>query len=287
MKLIQLFEAISPVVYHKTTIKNAYNILKEDRFKLVTSIGVSPEGVLDSKRKKFDSYYMSTARVRSNTFFDYEYSTVVFNLNGRKLSQRYHGKPVNYWGADMFKFESEDRIYSSNPYIKPASKYIEEIHVYISDNDVIISSLSKPFGKLLLMAKKKRIPLYLYHQYSDFIKQHKSRSEDPLLWLKNNKRRGSVLDSKAFYDEKPFSGWIELYYTPVENRHKLSVRAKDKLYNLRMYFYDTVRWLSNDIASYRREAEETGLNSLMKIFRKERIKDPKIFLQMILEKWEM
>lgn len=128
MRILNLFEGLSPVLYHTTKFKNALDILEHDKFMLSIDNN-SREADLNSGKLQ---YWLSTARSMYNAFSDGISQGVVFVLDGRKLSNNLTGKPVSYFsksnslrGTDYN--EMEDRIYSDNRFIERASKFILKI----------------------------------------------------------------------------------------------------------------------------------------------------------------
>ena len=147
MKLIMeswrkfLKEGISDVVYHYTSgLNKAAQILEENKF--MASGGFTKE--VETELGKGKLYYFSTARTPVNAYTGNYPQGAIFKLDGRALSEKYKGAPVDYWadpergksskkaanpgpqGTDAF--EAEDRILLNEPYIEDADRYIDEIH---------------------------------------------------------------------------------------------------------------------------------------------------------------
>lgn len=147
-----LLEGISDITYHFTSIPSCMKMLSKDTIYL--SMASNKGDAYDNKRL----FYLSTQRSRSKElgYAGHLGTCVRVQLDGRALSTRYRGMPVDYWGASMGKqsyydkdfeasygegfsrgkrthhnFEMEDRIFSHAPEIKNASKYITRIDVYI------------------------------------------------------------------------------------------------------------------------------------------------------------
>ncbi len=119
--------------YHETSYTNLMSILRDDKFVLRNSLLKGAES-RDSAIKK--PYFMSLSRVPGNSYRDYPFVTLV--LNGRLLNANYSIKPFDYWGPEfkkMGKSEAEERIFSENPVIPNANKYIEEIHVFVDKKE--------------------------------------------------------------------------------------------------------------------------------------------------------
>jgi len=182
MKFYELLnESLSKEVYHYTN--RIIDILETNKFKLTSSLGTSADDNLNPK-KKF--YFMSVSRVkfggytRSNTS-KYN-SSVVLVLNGDKLNQKYHAKPVDYWGREFRKDkrapkdsrlsadENEERLFSDKPEIPNASSYIKEIHVWNYSEFKKLSALTN-------LADAKGIPLYFHKDINTFKTLNKTKSQ--------------------------------------------------------------------------------------------------------------
>ena len=159
---------ISDVVYHFTQIGYATEILEDNKFALTFVSGAD-----DNNNFKNKYYYLSTTRSKTGSFHRDSNIGVLLKLNGVKLRNNYVGNPVDYWGREFRKVaphknEMEDRIWSDKPFIEPAIKYIDEIHIYFIGNESMKSDkiyndqMKRALRKLLLLAKKNRIPTYIY-----------------------------------------------------------------------------------------------------------------------------
>lgn len=192
MKLSLLLEGISSTVYHITSPRNALKILVNDSFKLKES-SKREEGLEKSDKPvpRKRSYYLSTARSRAGGYLrSFQNSTgeVIFELDGRKLSTRYPGKPyddfknlnheernkqVPHWvkgEKEKLKIrmeldETEDRIYSAKPKLEKAREYIKAIHEF---NDEKHNKTEAEKFRLELKKISGDIPVYSYSDRSSF-----------------------------------------------------------------------------------------------------------------------
>lgn len=301
VKLIEnkiLIEGLSDILYNKTNIDNAYQILKSDKFKLSVTSG-TPSDQHGSKL-----YFFSMARNLSSSYFNVHEFSVIFKLDGRKLKQNYKGRPVGYW--DMKKTgrnEEEDRIVTDEPYIKNATKYIDELHILLPTKFNIDSmsdrfskdvKFSKQMGrapteqekidlyggvvlkklddkqssllrKLILECKKNNIDFYSYTHKSDM----KLARKDKAVKLSDINLSGKYAQNN--YNQFKRKGYIddvlELYFTPKQNKNKLSDSALDYIDTLyRMQFgehvkKDIIDSLKTDIHNKR----NTGYKSVERI----------------------
>jgi hypothetical protein len=142
-----LKEGITDEVYHFTNISNLVKIMASNTFNLsMNSNEVDRTYNKDNKVYKYD-YYMSLSRTGSfkqgyvnfminNEVYDKNF-IVRFKLDGRKLSQKYTGQPINFYNIynKSYKFfEYEDRLLSNKSYIKPFSNYVIGIDVLVLKN---------------------------------------------------------------------------------------------------------------------------------------------------------
>lgn len=177
MRLTELInESLSPILYHKTSISNAYKILNTNEFLLTPSIYHNEEDKINHKR---NYYYLSTSRSKISGYYKDDTSGVILVLDGNKLSKRYSGKAVDYWGKDFRdmdpqKFESEDRLYSKNPKIPNALSYIKSIHIMNSTSKQVMEFISSIIG----MAQNSNINAFLYDDNKSWLLQDTKKSID-------------------------------------------------------------------------------------------------------------
>lgn len=144
-----LTEALSPIVYHFTSLMAAREIVQNNVIYLQSPLGV--EG--DNMRTK-QQFFLSTTRQKSSQFgYSQKFSRngVRITLDGDLLNQRFKSKPVAYWNSDDIgkrqyynnndtdfqtkqhhtNNESEDRLFSYQSKIENARQYIKRIDVVI------------------------------------------------------------------------------------------------------------------------------------------------------------
>ena len=194
--------AISPVLYHFTTIYKAANILKDDEFKLSSALGKKAEEEHVEGRKW---YYLSTTRHRLGGYHKDTDNAgwLLMNLDGVGLAHNYSGKPIDYWGenfrkVDPTKMEAEDRIYSTKPVIPNASKYIESIHImgprriydtkkkdfmggsqlYQDKTEGSIEDFMEEISPLVKLANARGVKIFVYTDPKEWLSQDKSKAID-------------------------------------------------------------------------------------------------------------
>lgn len=293
-------EGISPVVYHYMPIRDAENVLKQNKFRLTASAGTGAEKAL---QKGDRMYYLSTTRHKLGGYhIDNSWMGVIFELDGSKLSQNYAGKAVDYWGAEWYgdpgddkkgreKKEAEDRIYSYKPYIENANKYIKSVHVlYDAEAQKRYDQLAIDVRRIYISAKRLGVRPYLYTNKQDWLVQDTRKAVNPSSLEVVAKATGLGKDKRKTYgsgnyDRRNLSPWIELYQAPVGAN--ISKAAEKTRYNYVLYGYgDAAQSFAADIHNAKsKPADETGLDTLLKIFRKEKIKSPQEYLDLLKKKW--
>lgn len=168
-----LEERITDIVYHMTPLKGMESIVKTNKF--LTSVAKGVES--DEKINKGKMYYFSTARSITNTYMKDEFegnALAILVLDGEKLSQRYKGTAVNYWGKDSWSAhhdETEDRVFTDDPFINNAFSYIKEVHlgVDLTYNHVrLFKGQERQLMVISGILKKNGIPLFVYADKKDF-----------------------------------------------------------------------------------------------------------------------
>lgn len=124
---------LTDIVYHYTSLKNAYKITSTDTMHLQSALG----GSADNMNRK-ELYYLSTTREKNSNFgyaYKFKNSGVRIEFDEQKLSQRFKGQAIDYWGDSMGKqsyydgsrgddfetkqrhtsSEAEDRLFSNQP----------------------------------------------------------------------------------------------------------------------------------------------------------------------------
>lgn len=273
---------LSPVLYHGTSVENLISILESDTFKLVFTRLDKPTGFLSGEKL----YFMSTSRHALGSYHkDLGYASALIVLDGVRLSNKYSGSPMDYWGewrrkADPTSFESEDRVWSNTPTIPNASSYIKEVRLYLGEdiNDSHVSWVVRTTRKALLNAKKKNIPAYVYKNKEAFLTGDKRRSlriEDwavpvktPELYQRPHKRDSSELQV-----------WFELYFK--KDRKYLSDEAMKLIYDLRTPHMAAPILLAD--MNFSRKLP--SLPKMVSIWKKEGVKSPEEFIELLRDKW--
>lgn len=283
MKLNDLFEAASGVLYHFTTLYNAVKILETKQFNLAASAGTSSEM---SHQPKGTYYFLSTSRskIGDYTLKSFYADGVVINLNGQYLNSRYKAKAIDYWGKVWNKDEMEDRIFSRKPIIpfpKTATDLTTSIHVLFRQEKLHPDDLRPYFlRKLLLNAKLLHIPIYVYDNPESWLSQNNKKAIDPKTVISYPEKNMPSKTTQSMLKDY-LKVWRELYYK--NDYEKLSSDAKrilDRMYNKT----DQINKLSADI-HYLKSKNNQGLIKLLKIFKKLDIETPKQYIDYLGSKW--
>lgn len=284
-----LTEAVSSKIYHFTSIRNAFKILKQKQFNLATSAGTSQEQL-----RKDRLFYLSTSRSPSA---DYAIQNVykfgaMLNLNGDWFNQRYKGKAVDYWERMWWSSaegktiggrtsEQEDRIFSDKPVIKfpeNPTDVIQSVHLLV-DTGKDFERVSGQMRGILIECKKYGIPVYVYTDKNSWSVQD-TRKTIPISELKP-KLSGEV-PAERWRQTDWFKEWRELYHK--KDYDQLSKKAKDVLYKIFTYS-DTPKSLEVDIHNMKTNITPP-LARLLDIFKKLKISTAKEYVEYLKGKWK-
>ncbi len=242
-------EGMSNILYHFTSIRNGFEMCKDDTIYMASAYAKDADNY-DKKRK----FYLSCTRMPSAQFGysrKFMQGGVRVVLDGDLLSQRFKGKPVNYWGGgvftDKYKYyeqyppgsyqknslhnhfekerykekhpnateeeiedymhhnfsdaqwhisnESEDRIFSYEPSITSAHKYIISVDFLMPDIDeneelknIAVALIRTPFWS--------RGKIRIYDSVKEFNNQGKPLSNDEITdrfgWERNRRYTGQM-----------------------------------------------------------------------------------------------
>ena len=258
MRLQELFEAATDIVYHYTSTHNAARILKDGTFKLSASTFSKAE---HSYAPKGYDYFLSTSRSKVGDYHRYVGTGgVMFVLDGRWLSARYPVKPVDYWerawqhSPDRTR-ETEDRVFSKQPEI--SIDCVTAVHILLKEQDEARSPLTRT---IMIAAKIRKIPTYFYTDEAAWRTQNTAKSVtvgDAKDMLKGQQRIPSyqrpVRGLPARRGDHPWGkssilDWVELLNK--KPGQTLSPTADKIRYNV-MYYGDMSSQLQNDLYNAR------------------------------------
>lgn len=114
-------EALSSKVYHFTSIKSAFNILKTNEMFCQSSLATSSDDYSDKYK-----FYISFTRVKSpkegfgyNSYKSSSFARIEFD--GDKLNNNFSGRPVDYWNNDSL---TNKRKYMKDVTNQKAYRYV-------------------------------------------------------------------------------------------------------------------------------------------------------------------
>jgi len=309
-----LEERVSDIVFHATTINNVLKILRDNKFRLGASVGTKSEK--DINKEKF--YYLSVARSPMSSYvaLDPYLANTYLTLDGRKLSQRYKGKPVDYWGPEFRKVsptknEMEDRIFTDQQYIENAMSYIKEIHVLGTFTNMedpglmgrLMGEEPKEVTKkmedrylivlkeIYKIAKKNEIPVYVYTSKEAFSTRNKKKTINTLELLKNDgvfKMKADVYPSRKEYDS--LIEWKKLLGLPVKGitsneqlKEKLGKRGYQLLIDLIYDRSDLKSRLDSDIHNMKTKEK---IGPFIDEMKKLKLKSTEDVINYLKEKWK-
>lgn len=262
-----LVEGVSDVVFHHTGLKNAADIVKADRFKLTPTFKTKADSEASTKRRKL--FFLSTARSRTGDYHQRASVGVLFQLDGKKLSQRYAGAPVDYWGSSWNKDEMEDRVYSDTNEI-PAKAYITQIEIHGLNVDNI--DRTHAWGvEVYIWAKRNNIPVVVYPTSESFRAGQKSKAlshADMLAIAKESKRLAH--EYGPLYTGRKRSGYRLPMLLGIANKlelSKLTSDEKDVAHDLASGGRDIVSSIESDIHNYPQSESVLALSKLMRKFK--------------------
>lgn len=270
-------------LYHMTHSRAATSILKNGWFALKPSDGTKEEEKLSA-----GTYYMSTARLMDNRYFRQGVwsTTVVFELDGNKLAQRYKVVPVDYWQMGPEAFEAEERVLSPRSRL-PIKPWLRKIYT-TAKNDRL--------PELQRAALKARIPLIVYEDSEALMKHDQRRIVKVPLQPLTNDGQSNRYESRGMSALRP---WLILheYRLPagVKSDQVWSIikklpRQVQHVYKMFDYPHDLVRVFDADLHNSKgynyggRVPNREHLDLMVQILRKNRW-TTKQFLDHLVDKW--
>lgn len=259
-------ESISQVSYHFASLKSCVSILDKNEFHLTLSSNRSD--AFDNKRL----FYLATQRSRNKRIaYASHFGTCArIQIDGNAISQRYKGKPVDYWqykqkyynpeyevfgtGFTTWKqehhdFEMEDRIFSYKPVIKDADKYITRIDIYIDRSRKNWLEMDMDMAlTIYMLCKRLKINVFVYDDLNAFNAMSKNNinaefeeemnkySEPYFSKSYGDSERGKALGMKNKTDK-----YVEILY------HLFNVLTMG---NLRKNFNETFSIVSNVLKKF-------------------------------------
>jgi hypothetical protein len=297
MKIINLLEGATDVLYHYTNLHAAADVFAADAFKLSTSLGTPAE--LDLQPKGYP-YYLSTTRSKTGSFHRHVgKNAVMFVLDGQWFQQRYKVKPVDYWaGMNSDRKEAEDRVYSKDSEIPLGG--VRAVHILFRNSDSTESSLLR---KILISSKKQGIATYVYAEETAWRLQDRRKALDTEAVVSaaqgkiDPEYRAWTSKRQAQQTQEEPSGvavWNELLRTPASQYDKLSKNAQTIAYDFRYgreyYWSSRVESLKTDIHNSKGQRagfEYPDVVKLIKTMKALDLKNIDDLISYLREKWKL
>lgn len=153
VRSVLLNEGLSDILYHFTSVANGYSICKEDTIYLQSAYAKESDNY-DKKRK----FYLSCTRLFNSSFgYASKFSNggVRIKLDGRKLAQKFKGKPINYWNG------MNDKFYYYKHLPKNHEEYENSIRWYVNQ-----------FKKKHPEATEDEIEHFINHNFNSSAQKH-------------------------------------------------------------------------------------------------------------------
>jgi hypothetical protein len=280
---LQEARASDDVLYHATSEYVVIQILKSNSFKLVPDIATGADtGLGNSSKRKI--WYLSTTRHKLGGYHKNNTWGVMLNLDGNRISHNNKIVAVDYWGAsfaavDRSKMEAEDRVLSAKPELKPATKFIRSIHVLPKQNWVSDDHEKQRLRDIMILAKKKGIPLFHYDSRENWLVQRNPMKLDINDLKKQDKsiRTPTNLGRK----DKGIGGLMELLVAPKTTK-KFSDMAKKWLDRMKYYAHDYETQMSADFHNAKTSDE---LTRLIQVMHKKKLYSQKDLQDYLKNKW--
>lgn len=290
MRIQQILEGISQVLYHSTRAPGFGKIMSDNQFQLTPDLGSSLERGFRKGQKKL--YYFSTSRSRTGAYHyptkEYSNGTVLFKLDGSKLmADGFTGAPLDYWAdPEMPTYsdndEMEDRIYSTKPAIPNAVKYITEIHIYYNPSVNATSTQTAPAAlrQGAIAAKRAGIPTYVYTDINAYNQLKTSASAGVDVLSGPEVSIPSVLDQPS---NQPFDEYTELLSAP---RPKLSTGAQRLLTDILSRDADySSQTLDNLMLKYRKGPKRSLLDQFVRRMQSRNLHTPDAVIDYIRKRF--
>ncbi len=290
MRIQQILEGISQIVFHSTRGAEFKKIMTDDQFQLTPDLGSSLERGFRQGAKKL--YYFSTSRSRTGAYHyptkEMSNGTVLFKLDGRKLmAAGYSGAPIDYWAdPEMPTYadndEMEDRIYSTKPVISNAANFITEIHIYYNPAGAR-AGLAGSLRAGAIAALAAGIPVYVYDNVAAYNSLNTAKSTDAniLAGAGTTQPAGKIFDNPS---KQPFDEYTELLFAPRPNISRsaqmllMDIQSRDPKY--------AANTLDNIMLQYRRGENRPRLDRFVKRMQSKNLHTPEAVIDYILKRFK-
>ena len=272
MQALRTIVESTSILYHTTSVVNADKISTTNNLELTFSAGTGSDNLHHSKWFYFSC---SHSKIGGYAPIPYKYS-VTLVMDGTALGQRYTIRPCQYWG-DMKGFttdqrlsadENEERVWSHQSTIKPASRYVKSAHVLYSSDVGDTPGIVGPLNNLV----NSPWPVYFYTDKQAFLVQdiRKSHSKPVLTNVQPYEPYVFTHRDKPIEDLNTVISWMENPNSDYEAVKELALK--------RAYYFDFYRVVECDVhnlRSYKTPEAQAALQRLGKVMRRFKAKSVK------------
>lgn len=268
MKVMNLLEKLSSVVFFFTYNDSALNIIKKGHIDLGLTSRNSHERSISKS-----AYFLSTTRSRMGGFHKDKSGGTLFTLDGNRLSQRYSAKPIDYFhGSSSMPDEMEDRIFTDQKTI-PLLNYVTRADVHWSDNAKHVYSA----------LRRRNIPVFVYENQRDWLlgNTKKAMSHEQILSkTSSNQKTMPSLEREQLVLRDIFTLYNAKSLNDID--YKSRTRLKDLL-------ADSGREIKNVLNNIginwkKRDHFSEQVDRLARLFKRENVTTVKEFSQVLIEK---
>lgn len=295
---------LSPVLYHFTDLLRATKIMEDGEFMLSPAVGTGADKVHNTKL-----YFLSCSRIKFGGYARSKTSQtgVEFTLDGRRLSHKYSGSPVDYWGeywresvknmggnpndvieSFLSKDENEDRIFSDDPSIP--TDYVTEVHILFAagPESEHYDKWYPNLVKLMRICKTSNIPCFVYDNVQDFKTHRKSNSID-FSEVPRYVSEPVERESRPQFPPRGYDEYLKVYHARKKedlDTSSSSRLAYDLAYAYEFRLQELAKSLEADIHNSRtgRDGDRKEIAKVLALFKKEGCKDAREFIDVLAGK---
>lgn len=290
-------------LYHATGESALLQILQDDTIKLTFAGGTAA----DEHYNRGYPYYLSTMRAKYGNFargFSGPFGDdipghydVIIHLDGDAIKNGgFKTLSMDYWGAGPGRSEQEERIVSDKPEMKPLSKFIKDIHVYIRKD------LEHPYTidrihQASKLAPQRNIKIYFYPPGTkDYFRAHRHEkavtdvsqilkpavyTQDDLEYIAMRKAHAEKYGDRNKADD--LEAFIRIYngdYSKAEEDRSVDERV---LRMLRYYPHDAYATLMATVHNYKK-SHLPIFRDIVTMMKKEGVKNFKDLIKIVIDK---
>jgi hypothetical protein len=265
----------SDVLFHATNLDALIGMIEDNSIKFTLATGA------DSTVNRNKYYYLSTSRVKYGNYASGNRNTinrnVVIDLNGKAINSVAKIKSTDYWGKDFhshgFKEEQEERILSDKPELKPLSKYVNGIYVYVPEEST--GFLKKQLINISNIAPKIGVNIYFYGKGNEnaFKMQRKEKAvvdvnkilifkdndDDELVWRISKTENDKTVLMSSYFTKKEAEDF-------ADDLKKESIKSNFSNVEYKVIHMDDIKNYKEDSGRFVKDLE-----NLLKVYKGEQV----------------